>query len=153
MINKQQTNFSNASNEEEITRKTNLSLNLRFEAYVSDDEESGVCPDPSEVDWALYHSLAEKFIGKLDLQNVVEAISTDADQVFPEDLEDFWVLEAKIDFHKDITETDAIRVSELISHEFLSLRGPDVNLIVEQGMVYLKRVGCEALLYTYNRDS
>ena len=151
MINQEQTNFFNASNEEKVNSKNNLSLHLRCEAHVSDDDESGISPDPSEVEWALRAMLAEKFhfSGRLDLQNVVEAIWTDADQIFPDD---FWVLDAKIDFHEDIREIAAIRVSELIAHEFFSLKGPDVNLTVEDGMFYLKRVGCEELLYTYTRD-
>ena len=133
MINKEQTNFSNASNEEEITRKTNLSLQLGFVAVPL--EETTV----SE-----YHEVYDAFEGGLREQlpsgRLVETISiVDACEISGS-----WILSADIDFCEDVTETDAISLSELLASEFRL--SPDLDLFIENRKFVLRDEGSEAEL-------
>ena len=140
MINKEQTDFSNASNEEKITRKTNLLLHLRFEARPA-LEESVI--EDHEVYDELEDGLSKQLIrsGKLGLQDV-EKIRCDVIEDLVEDR--LFILTADIDFREEVNETDALSLSELLASEFRL--SPDLDLVIENRKFVLRDQGSEAEL-------
>ena len=140
MINKEQTDFSNASNEEKITRKTNWLLHLRFEARPA-LEESVI--EDHEVYDKLEDGLSKQLTrsGKLGLQDV-EEIRCDVTEDLVEDR--LFILTADIDFREEVNETDALSLSELLASEFRL--SPDLDLVIENRKFVLRDQGSEAEL-------
>ena len=138
MINKEQTKFSNASNEGKVTGKKNLSLHLRFEARPA-LEESVI--EDHEVYDELEDGLSKQLIrsGKLGLQDV-EKIRCDVIEDLVEDR--LFILTADIDFREEVNETDALNLAKSITREFRLPRY--LELDIEDTEFVLRDEGSEA---------
>lgn len=140
MINKEQTKFSNASNEGKVTGKKNLSLHLRFEARPALEESVIEC---HEVYDKLEDGLSKQLTrsSKLGLQDV-EEIRCDVIEDLVEDR--LFILTADIDFREDINETEALNLAKLITREFCLPRC--LELDIEDTEFVLRDAGSEELL-------